>query len=118
MPVPRFCLLQDIQTGKIPDWIYPQYLLTTLPPHTFPAYSLYLAANLMHPIAICWNMEEQSKQCVLGGGSAEVEADFVSLSKKSQAQYYILYLESNLETLMHLTSRVVAGGGVGSSVHI
>lgn len=27
-------------------------------------------------------MEEQSKQCVLGGESAEVEADFVSLSKK------------------------------------
>lgn len=72
----------------------------------------------MHPIVICWNLEEQSKQCVLGGGSAEVEADFVSLSKKSQAQYYILYLESNLETLMHLTGRVVAGGGVGSSVHI
>lgn len=42
----------------------------------------------------------------------------MNLSKKSRAQYYILYLESNLETLMHLTGRVVVGGGVGSYVHI
>lgn len=57
--------------------------------------------------SIYWNIEEQGKQCVLGGESAEMEPDFVNPSKNCRHRYYILYLESNLETQIHLIGMVV-----------
>lgn len=103
---------------KTLNWIYPQYLLTTpcLPWHTFPLILYFLIskddASKQASIrtlknkgsSVYWEVSQQKCSQILWVKITDTH------THKSQAQYCILNLENNLETLMHLMGRMVVAG--------